>query len=85
MEDERNESCLLCNPEKLTRWYFEEDKFIVMDCKACRVPMYVWREHLLPTQEEVSMMVKHAKMHFPNRRLDFRRRAIQNHFHFHCR
>ena len=77
--------CKLCKFEKLTSWHFEEEKFIVMDCIKCEVPMYVWKSHIFPTEEEVEVMVLHAKEHFPDTELDFKRRAIPEHYHFHAR
>jgi hypothetical protein len=78
-------SCELCNLEHLTLWYFEEDDFIVCDCKTCKVPVYIWREHSFPSELEVKMMKQHAKEHFPDYTIDMKRRKIPNHFHFHCR
>ncbi len=37
--------CPLCQMEKTTNWYHEEDRFVIMDCDTCDVPMGVWREH----------------------------------------
>ena len=80
-----NNKCELCNLIKITHWYFDEDDFAVMDCKRCKVPMYVWKDHEFPTVDDINMLISHANKHFPNGTLDFKRRSIPSHFHFHVR
>lgn len=77
--------CRLCKLEKITTWHFEEEKFVVIDCDKCRVPMYVWRSHVFPVEEEVKKMIKHVSKYFPEGEIDFERKAIPEHYHFHIR
>ena len=77
--------CELCQLEKITKWFFETDKFIVCNCKTCKTPMYVWKDHKFPTGTEISEMEKHMKENFPGYQIDRKRRKIPEHFHFHCR
>ena len=77
--------CPLCNLEKKTNWHFANDKFVVCDCQTCGCPMYVWRKHKLPDNHDIVEMIQHAKKNFPGRTLDFNRKSVKNHYHFHIR
>jgi hypothetical protein len=37
--------CEFCNLEKRTKWYYEDDEFIILDCETCKIPMIVSKEH----------------------------------------
>ena len=78
-------NCQLCNLKKITNWHFENDDFVVLDCKTCDVPMYVWRDHEFPSKMDVLLMINHSQKYFTDRKIDFRRRKIPNHYHFHMR
>ena len=76
--------CPLCNLEKKTRWYFENDKYVICNCLTCKVPMYVWKDHdIFPTTEERIQMYSDAQKRFPGKKLRLLRRKIPQHFHFH--
>jgi hypothetical protein len=81
----RKQSCPLCVRTKLTFWHYECEMFVVFDCIKCQVPMYVWKKHGEPTQEVVDAMVTDAMSRFPGKQLDFTRRSVAGHFHFHVR
>jgi len=77
-------NCPLCNLEKKTHWYFENDKYIICECLTCKVPMYVWKDHdSFPTTDERIEMYSDANRRFPGRNLRLLRRKIPQHFHFH--
>jgi hypothetical protein len=78
-------TCPLCNLKKITKWYYESPTYVICDCVSCRVPMYVWRDHKFPSGDQVTEMVDDAKERFPGYRLDFRRRMVPAHYHFHVR
>lgn len=77
--------CPLCELQKLTKWYFDEDDFVVIECLKCKIPMYVWKDHSFPTGKEIEMLIEHAHNNFPDRDFDFKRRTIPEHYHFHMR
>jgi len=79
-------TCPLCDLEKKTHWYHENESFVVCECLSCEVPMYVWKSHVLvPTVVEQRTMYDDAKKRFPDRKIDLVRRGVPDHFHFHCR
>ncbi len=78
-------NCQLCDLKKITNWHFENDDFVVLDCDTCNVPMYVWRDHEFPSKIDVLLMINHSQKHFPDRKINFRRRKIPEHYHFHMR
>ena len=78
-------NCPLCKLEKLTEWFFECKTFVVIECCTCHVPMYVWRSHIFPSWNQIEAMISDAKSRFPEWRIDFRRRKISDHYHFHLR
>jgi len=38
-------TCPLCSVEHKTRWFYEDDRFLVIECLRCHEPMGVLREH----------------------------------------
>ena len=79
------DGCPLCEMHAKTHWYYDGPDFLICDCLTCKVPMYVWKDHNFPTQEQLSEMVTDARSRFPDRQIDMRRRQIPDHFHFHMR
>lgn len=78
-------SCELCDLEKKSIWYEENEFFIICECITCKVPMLVWKEHNFPTKETVDLMKRKVMSMFPGRKIDMNRRKIPDHFHFHAR
>lgn len=37
--------CELCNLERKTKWYYEDDFIVICDCLTCRIPMVVLKKH----------------------------------------
>ena len=79
--------CPLCkdNFKRVTFWYYENQYFVICDCIACKVPMYVWRSHNFPSREQARQMIDDAECRFPGKTIDVSRRQVPNHFHFHVR
>lgn len=78
--------CELCNLEKKTEWYYEDDYFIVCDCETCKVPMIVLKRHdtiLFPSEKQIfyTLVNKFGQ----GKVLDENRRKILDHFHAHLR
>lgn len=85
----KNNNCPLCQKEKITKWYYEDDLFWVADCKTCKVPMIVLKRHSVRlTQEEwdrLEVIFKELEKSGISGAHDYRRRAIPNHWHIHIR
>ncbi len=37
--------CPLCNPEKKTKWYYDDGIVRIIDCETCNIPMVVLVRH----------------------------------------
>ncbi len=78
--------CKLCNLEHKSIWHYEDEYFVVCDCKKCRVPMIVLKRHdteLTPyeSQRLIELLTKFAE----RKRVSFVRRSIPDHWHMHIR
>ena len=92
-----NTTCDLCNLVKKTKWYYECDTFVVLDCDVCKIPMAVSREHISPEANDLvanhirnQMKVKLLEIGniFYNGKkfhIDKIQRKIPNHLHWHAR
>ena len=77
-------TCLLCDPVKKTRWYFEGPDFSIFDCETCLTPMLVTVEHTMnPSSELVERMKSKAKELFGDVKFREKQRKILNHYHIH--
>ena len=80
--------CELCNLKKKTKWYYEDEVYIILDCLTCKIPMVVSKSHDFKVDIET---VHHAVLFgivkgvFGGKRFTFRRtqRKVKNHFHWH--
>lgn len=53
-ESESKVNCDLCNLEMKTTWYKMNDKWAIIECETCHVPMIVYRPHgQLPTLRDL--------------------------------
>jgi len=81
--------CELCNLEKKTKWYYEDDTFIICDCLTCKVPMIVAKYHhsLVETMrpEVFESYVNGLVRGVLKRKFHFRReqRKVKDHWHWH--
>lgn len=78
--------CELCNLEVKTKLYGENNSWIVTDCLTCHVPMFVLKRHSRTVSrfELENALVLLNVLELPGE-LDFERRNIKDHFHFHVR
>lgn len=84
-------ACLLCQAEKVTQWFYEDDECWIAECDQCDTPMVVWRHHGMPddaTAErlrnrlgEIAIKVYGEGGYW----FDGIMRNIPNHFHCHVR
>lgn len=54
----RKDDCELCQAEKMTYWYRDEDLYWIAECFVCRTPMAVLRRHGMPTPEEEAIILE---------------------------
>ncbi len=83
--------CQLCDAEKLTEWFHEDDVCWIAECTICRVPMVVWKPHDRNPPADV-LADLHAKLaavvrdHFTfDHYVDDDMRRIPDHYHAHAR
>ena len=79
--------CRLCSGlDRVTRVWYEDPVCVIVDCKSCRVPMVVLKRHVeVATCRESAHMIRVTKKLFPGGRIDFKKRSIPGHDHFHVR
>ena len=76
--------CELCNLEKRTRWYYEDDKWIIADCTSCRGILAVYKMHTLKVPiEDLLVIFRIIKRLFGDVLIRTKMRNIRVHFHFH--
>ena len=85
-----SDQCLLCTAERITEWYFEDDRAWVADCIVCRTPMVVWKTHGLPDPDVESALLELLELTAASRYpeghwIDGERRRIPEHWHAHAR
>jgi hypothetical protein len=83
--------CMLCDAERLTELYYEDEDVWVTDCVVCMTPMAVWHVHGLPGAEVEGRLLNHLERIAAGRYgadgyyLDLERRRIPDHWHAHAR
>ena len=79
------ELCQLCKGKVSTKLYFENERFKIVDCSTCKIPMLVYCENhgMLLSLEELKEMTSIIERLFPNSYLRFQQRRIKDHFHIH--
>jgi hypothetical protein len=86
----KDDACLLCAAERITRWYHEDDVCWIADCTICATPMVVWRRHGVDVPDEarqhmLSRLSEVADRIFDGHYYDDHMRKIPDHFHVHAR
>ena len=84
--------CDLCILERKTNIYMETDKFIILDCDSCHIPMSVWKEHTMSIDKGHELWMekrlsKIGEVFYKGKPffIDKVQRKIPNHLHWHCR
>jgi len=87
--------CELCELKIQTNVYLENDYFIILDCKDCKIPMAVWKEHTMsiPESDETimyDMLYDTACMFYKSWDgkefyIEKTQRKILDHLHWHAR
>ena len=80
------ELCELAKGKIITKLWYQDNLMIIVDCKTCvGTPLVVFKGHKEPTLDERMRMIDKARELFPDKRFDFQRRAVPDHYHFHMR
>ncbi len=78
--------CRLCDLEQKTKWFYEDELFIICNCMTCQCKMIVLKRHDTKlTLEESNRLLKLLIKFAENRRVSFVRRTIPNHWHMHIK
>ena len=93
LQSKENGMCALCILADKRNTYIETDKFIVLDCDSCYVPMVVWKEHTMSISEENKKVMENALReaaikHYGNEyawHIDKQQNDILDHLHWHAR
>ena len=77
--------CPLCRHERVTRHYYEDDLIYICDCKTCRVPMVVLKEHrgAVAEGERREILDRVREIFGEGARLRGSMRSIRGHWHDH--
>ncbi|MGH9186557.1 MAG: hypothetical protein ACRD0U_12195 [Acidimicrobiales bacterium] len=84
-------TCQLCEAERITPWFHEDDLCWIAECTICAVPMVVWRTHdpEPPTQVKSALLERLAAVvgeYFTyDHWVDDDMRRIPDHYHAHAR
>lgn len=86
------ENCELCARVRITRVHFEDDRWWVVDCLFCGVPMAVYKRHVANPSAKVKAEARGLlRALFPPKPLegppefDDSMRSIPDHYHMHMR
>ena len=87
-------NCQLCQDPLpvIEKLYKETDKWIILDCMTCHVPMIVWKEHTMritrAIREDITeALIEVADKHFGKYKyyIDKKQRTVFDHLHWHTR
>lgn len=83
--DNVDPSCMLCDMDKRTKWYYEDDLIVVADTLGSNPhPFIVLKEHKREAEEyEKGYMKATAKQLFGECELEYRGRMVPDHYHCH--
>jgi hypothetical protein len=83
--------CELCDANRLTAWYYEDDECWIAECELCSVPMVVWRQHDANPDDIVKsrlwgrLAIVVTEHYGFDHYIDDNMRSIPDHYHAHAR
>ena len=96
MKKLRITNCPLCsifdNKEIITKLHYpesvdnlEDEEFVIVDCKSCKVPMVVYGEHVMSVTREAwgRVLYRCRKVFGKNVKLKAHMRTCRDHIHWH--
>jgi hypothetical protein len=76
--------CELCEEKKITKCYFENEDWLIIDCKICNIPMVVYRKHsMIAPIGDVLFILQIAESIFGSLKIRTNQRIIKDHLHWH--
>jgi hypothetical protein len=88
---DRDPDCELCQAERVTEWFHEDDECWIAECEQCYVPMVVWKRHDPNPSEgvRVALLARLSTVvadHYGYEHwVDDHMRSIPTHYHAHAR
>ena len=83
--------CELCDLRRTTAWYLEAERFVIVDCDSCDVPMAVLRAHRQEASADEGAEMRAALARIADAKypqgwfFDDHMRQIPDHYHLHAR
>jgi len=87
--------CPLCEVAQgkniITRVYYNDEEWVMLDCKVCFVPMLIYKHHVLEIEEvdkdmAYNLFFKYAQRANPAEwYVDYNIKTVKNHWHCHLR
>jgi len=83
--------CELCEANRLTAWYYDDDECWIAECELCSVPMVVWRKHDANPDDIVKsrlwgrLAIVVTEHYGFDHYIDDNMRSIPDHYHAHAR
>ena len=85
--------CDLCELKIKTNVYLDNEYFIILDCKDCKIPMVVWKEHTMnvpePDEQVMEAFLIECGRQFYGYNgsffIDKNQRQVFDHLHWHIR
>ena len=85
--------CPLCEAERVTEWFHDDDVCWIAECEQCHVPMVVWRDHDPTPPDDVRALLIDRLDAIVGQHYDFaaghyvddNMRTIPDHYHAHAR
>ena len=85
--------CDLCELKIKTNVYLDNECFIILDCKDCKIPMVVWKEHTMnvpePDEQVMEAFLIECGRQFYGYNgsffIDKNQRQVFDHLHWHIR
>ena len=91
LEAWQRDVCELCVLEQRTEWFEESEKFVVIRCEQCDLPMVILKEHTLKVDGELESKMRKALEKVAVNEIkgswfiDTKQRSVFGHLHWHAR
>lgn len=78
-------TCPLCDLHPLTRLYYMDAEFTVLECRTCHIPMIVYNTHTMkiPLEEFSHIYIIVDSLFGSDMTLRLNQRSIHDHWHAH--
>ena len=78
-------SCPLCKLESLTKTYYEDEYWKIVDCLSCKSPIAIYKFHkdFVELDHLIFILERIEELFGIDFLIRTKQRKIKNHFHFH--